>query len=343
MSELNQTPKNSKGQQSPLVSVIIPAFNVAVFIVQSVNSALKQTFSDIEVIVVDDGSTDGTGKAVENISDRRLRIIKKLNGGCASARNAGLRAAEGKFISFLDGDDFWLVDKLERELAFFEKHPDADLVFSLSRIVDEAGHNLGLLNPVPHRAYSFEDLLIENPVANGSAAIFRRQALELAGPFDESLAASSDYDMWLRIVRLRPDNFICLPEILTCYRRRSKQTTGNWRRMSFAYERVLEKARIVDAEAVDRLEHRSRSNKYRYLAYIAWESGELGKSAWFLRKSMRSSRRTFMLDPRSWLMGLALTSKAILPERINDALFRYFLLAREIIFKSRRRVQHWSE
>jgi len=151
----------------------------------------------------------------------------------------------------------------------------------------------------------------------------------------------SDCDMWLRVARLRPNNFICLPEILTCYRRRGEQTTGNWRRMSIAYDQVLEKARVDDPEAVDRLESESRRNKYRYHAFIACETGELGRAAWLLRKSLNASRRTFLLDPRSWLIGLALTSKAILPDRIHNALFRYFNFTREILFKIRSRVQPW--
>ena len=106
--------------------------------------------------------------------------------------------------------------------------------------------------------------------------------------------------------------------------------------MSTVYEQVLEKARIQDPEAVDRLEHQSRSNAHRYHAYIAYESGELGKASWFLRKSLRSSWRTFLRDPRSWLMGLALTAKAILPERIHYSLFRRFSVAREILFKGGR-------
>ena len=326
-------PKKSKEQQSPLVSVVVPAFNVSAFIKQSVRSALNQTLSDLEVIVIDDGSNDSTGKVIEDISDNRLRMFRKPNGGCASARNVGFAVSRGKFIAFLDGDDYWFANKLERQLALFEKHPDADLIFSLSCLVDENDRKEGIQKPGVYRTYTFQDLLIENPVGNGSAAVFRRRALELAGPFDESLPACSDYDMWLRIVKIRPDNFICLPEVLIYYRRRSGQTTSNWRRMRKAYQQVLNKIRLEDQQTVDRVEHQLLCHRNRYLAFIAYEEGKLKRAYWLFRESMNASKRTFFLDSRSWLLGCALFSKAFLPGGVDTALLRFFFTIRQNLFR----------
>ena len=268
---------------STVVSVIIPAFNVAPYVGRAIRSVLAQTVSDFEIVVVDDGSTDGTGKVVESIRDDRLKLIRKTNGGCASARNAGLSRSQGEYAAFLDGDDRWLPGFLERHLTLLERLPEVDLTFSLSAVVDEQDRTCGLMKPGGYNSFSFRDLIVENPVGNGSAAVIRRRAIELAGPFDESLPASSDCDMWLRIADLRPGNFVRLPEVLTCYRRRDGQTTGNWRRMRAAYEQVMDKARLHDRAAVDSVDDLSRCNKYRYHAFVAYEAGDLLTACRLLR------------------------------------------------------------
>ena len=311
-------------RKPPLASVIVPAYNVAPYIEQAIRSVLTQTTSDLEVIVVDDGSTDTTARAVESIQDDRLTMIRKENGGCASARNAGFAASSGEFVAFLDGDDYWLPNMIERQMELFGNLLDVDLVFSLSCVVDDRDRSYGLMKPGSYRAFSFQDLVIENPVGNGSSAVMRRRAMESAGPFDESLLASSDCDMWFRIVKLRPNNFVCLPDVLTCSRRRSGQTTENWRRMRTAYEQVMAKARIEDLETVERVEQVSRSNKYRYHAFLAYEAGELMRACGLLRESLRASIPTFLLNSRSWLLGAAVMSKAALPGAVHRWLVRSF-------------------
>ncbi len=198
--------------------------------------------------------------------------------------------------------------------------------------MDEVGHNHGLLKPGSHRSFSFEDLLIENPIGNGSSAMMRRTALGLAGPFDESLLASSDCDMWLRIARIRPDNIVCLPEILTCYRRHSEQTTGNWRRMQNAYELVLSKARHEDPETVQRVERLSRCHKNRYHAFLAYEAGELEEARWLLTESMKCSPWAFILRIQSWLLGFAILSKSYLPAGIHSSMERFFTRIRRNLY-----------
>jgi len=328
-----ETTPSVRAQAKPTVSVIIPAYNVERFIVQAIDSVLNQTISELEIIVVNDGSEDGTNKAVEQFDDVRIRMIFKENGGCASARNAGVKIARGNFISFLDGDDYWLPDKLERELAWFESHPHADLVFSLSLAVNEEGDNLGILKTGKHRSFSFEDLLIENPVGNGSSVLIKKEALDQTGPFDESLPASSDCDMWLRIAKLHHNNFICLPKVLTCYRRRRFQTTGDYRRMAKAYELVLEKARLIDPEVIQQTERLSRCNASRYHAFIAYETGDLKVARALLMKSFIAAPGPFILKQRSWLLAFGITSKSCLPERFHSALGASYIYLRKAFCK----------
>lgn len=117
------------------ISVIIPTYNREKTIERAVRSVLEQTYTDFELLVIDDGSTDGTESLIEKIIDERIRYIKlKENGGPSNARNAGVRLAEGEWVAFQDSDDFWYPDKLEKQLAYAETHPEYDLVYCSYRV-----------------------------------------------------------------------------------------------------------------------------------------------------------------------------------------------------------------
>ena len=322
--------------QSPTVSVIMPAYNVEAFIVQALESACNQTISDIEIIVVDDGSEDNTARIVKAFDDHRISMIHKENGGCASARNAGIHVAKGNFISFLDADDYWLPNKLERELESFYRQPHVDLIFSLSFVINEEGKELGVLKSGTFRSFSFKDLFIENPVGNGSSVLIRKRALDQAGPFDESLPASSDCDMWLRIAKLRTDNFVCLPEPLTYYRRRHSQTTGDWARMQKSIAVVEAKARLVDPETVSKVVHLARCNKNRYLAFIAYEDGDIKNASFLLMKSFAAAPLTFSGKPLSWVLACALILKGFLPRKLHAALEASYGRVRRAFYEKRK-------
>lgn len=313
----------------PLISVVIPAFDVEDYIAEAITSVLGQSVRNIEIIVVNDGSQDGTEGVVKTFSDPRLSLLNKQNGGCASARNTGVTAAHGTFVSFLDADDFWEVDKLQQELTLLNDDPGLDMVFSLSYLVNESGQKLGLLNPVRNHDFSRGSLIIENPIGNGSAVLMKKSVFDEVGLFDESLAASSDIDMWIRVAANRPGSIACVPKILTHYRRRSTQTTASRQRMALAFDQVIEKLRQSDPDKLARLEPRARSNKYRYHAYIAFEAGKLKEATELLWKSMQACPGHFLLDSRSWLMGFTLMSGAVLPQNLHGKLFRYALGLRE--------------
>ena len=160
-----------------MISVIIPAYNVADFVREAVHSALAQTRADIEVIVVDDGSTDGSADTLGDLDDPRLRVIRESHGGSAAARNAGLRLASGELVAFLDADDRWAPQNLERQSAFLENHPEVDMTFGHSLVVDEAGHSLGFKSSSCDGPVSLAQLLRTNEIGNGSCLLLRREAL----------------------------------------------------------------------------------------------------------------------------------------------------------------------
>jgi glycosyltransferase involved in cell wall biosynthesis len=185
--------------QAPLVSVIIPTWNREVFLLEAVRSVQAQTFADWELIVVDDGSTDGTRAEMEALAEPRLRYIYQQNRGESSARNHGAREARGEFFAFLDSDDLWAPRALECALGFFRCHPSTGLVTWAAREVDAEGRRTGRTRPKRSRGhfYSTRSLLgrdwgfVRTPMV-------RRHCFFETGGFDETMRHGEDMDFYLR-------------------------------------------------------------------------------------------------------------------------------------------------
>ena len=319
----------------PLASVVMPAYNVAAFILESVESVLRQSFSDFELIVVDDGSTDSTLARLSSLRDPRLRIVRQGNGGSAAARNSGIRSASGRYIGFLDADDLWVPHKLEAHVCFLEQHPEVDLTFSRSEIIDDLGNPTGRTSYPVSGEVSFQELLIENVVNNGSAVVMRRSTLDLAGHFDNELKACVDLDLWLRVALLRPHNTYCLNEFLTKYRMRPGQITKDWRRMETAWVKMFSKMRHSARNQVEPVISKAYAKFFRYLAYIAYENQDYKNSAKLLLRAIRHSPLPILSDRRTWVLTSALTARSVLPSRIHQ---RCDALARKLRSEQYRRV-----
>ncbi len=192
----------------PSVAVILPTFNRAWCLAEAVDSVLAQTYRDFELIVVDDGSNDGTAELLSRYAGK-IRMIRRENRGVSAARNAGIAACRSPLVAFLDSDDLWLPEKLALQVAFFAAHPEARICQTEEIWV----RNGRRVNPGRrHRKLSgwiFEPSL-ELCLVSPSAVMVRRSLFEEVGLFDESLPACEDYDLWLR-VSLRHPVFL-LPE-----------------------------------------------------------------------------------------------------------------------------------
>jgi glycosyltransferase involved in cell wall biosynthesis len=180
------------------VSVIIPTFNRAHKIARAVASVLYQTFTDYEVLVVDDGSEDATFEALQPFGSRVRRIRHDQNLGVSAARNTGIRACNSPLIAFLDSDDFWLPDKLAKQFSFFAEHPEA-----VACQTEELWIRRGVrVNPKKKHFKPSGEVFVSSLrlcVVSPSAVVVKRSLLEEVGVFDETFPACEDYDLWLRI------------------------------------------------------------------------------------------------------------------------------------------------
>jgi GT2 family glycosyltransferase len=276
-------------------------------------SAQRQSFDDIEIVVADDGSTDPSVEVIVRVADGRVRLLRLPHAGPAAALNRAIASTRGQFVAFLDGDDVWNEDKLARQVAFMEAHPEADLTFALSRTIDENGRGLGLISRGWHGPVPFERLLVDNVITSGSAVLVRREALLAAGPFDEALAAAHDHDMWLKIAARRVGNVLCVPEVLQSYRRRSGQITRDWRLMEASMRQVFARHRASCGTNAASMEREAQCNLYRYLAVLNYEAGRIGKGGELMGRSFLASPYAFVRARRSYLVTGALCARAVLP------------------------------
>lgn len=224
--------------QVPLISVIIPAYNQARYVSQSLQSVLNQTYPNFELIVVDDGSTDETPQIIARVQDPRVRVIRQANAGLSAARNTGLRESSAPLVTFLDADDYFLPDKLEVLLRFLEEHPDTGLVAGKARYIDHLSNTLP--SPaMPSTRLDLPELLYENPICV-SSILMRRMWLERVGVFDETLRACEDWDMWLRLLAAGCPMAWVEHEVVA-YRIHPGQMTSQSVRMQKAIFSVLDK------------------------------------------------------------------------------------------------------
>ena len=196
----------------PLVSVIIPAFNRSAFLKEAIESVLKQTCQQFELIVIDDGSTDNTSEILSHF-DGKIIPLHTSHTGPSAARNSGIHAARGDYIAFLDSDDLWLPEKLKAQIDFFSNHPEARICQT-----EEIWVRSGIrVNPKKkHKKYSgwiFEKCL-PLCMVSPSAVMIHKSVFEKVGLFDEVLVACEDYDLWLRISPRYPIYLIDEPHII---------------------------------------------------------------------------------------------------------------------------------
>ncbi len=188
--------------KSPLVSVIIPAYNAEKYIERTIHSALLQDYENLEIIVIDDGSTDNTADVVKKLAekDRRLKYVHQQNGGVSSARNHGYKFSKGEYLAFLDADDIWLPDNVSKKLAHLQDNPDVGLVHSDALLIDENDNSLNEVKK-GKSGWVLDDLLSWNEtcIPAPSSIIVKREVIDSVGGFDTSLSTAADQEFFFRV------------------------------------------------------------------------------------------------------------------------------------------------
>lgn len=302
------------GRKPPRVSVIVICYDNGPYIAQALGSVLAQTFADLELVVVDDGSTDGSLDTIRAVAakDPRVVVLTQPNSGRPCfPRNAGLRVARGEFVCFLDGDDAYCPEKLARELALFERQPDLDVVFHDVTLVDAAGRAQArtylqeadyLRHAGPHLVALDAECYASGPgFASFTAArlvgihvssiMARRSALDRAGPFDERPETSfgDDSDMWYRLVLGGRVGYI--DQALSLYRRHAAAFTASNRRVLrygvVVHRRNYERTRnmLLPADAVHY--HRRIRDLYLTLGYACVRDGDAREARAWYREAMK--------------------------------------------------------
>lgn len=288
----------------PRVSVVIPLYQTERYIEQALGSVLRQTYRDFEVLVIDDGSRDRGPGIARRLADSRVDVVRQENRGLAGARNSGIRLATGAYIALLDADDVWEPSKLERHVRHLDENAEIDVSFSASRLIDERGDDIGLVQRPKPGPLQASDFFCRNPVGNGSAPVIRRsafdrvafhdRALDRICWFDESFRQSEDVECWLRLVA-SGCQFGFVDHPLTLYRVNGSGLSANVEKQLETWRKFRDKVAEYAPQLV--AEHGRRAEAYQ-LRYLA--------------------RRAIYSEHRTLAMSLAMQSLTLCPKMLIE-------------------------
>lgn len=301
------------------LSVVVPCYNVGPLAVEAVASLLAQTVGDLEVVAVDDGSTDDTLRRLSAVDDPRLTCVTQPNRGLAAARNSGVRHARAALIGFCDGDDLWLPEKAAKHLAVMESAPDIMLTFSYSAYLDESGAPTGQVLITRCRQPALRDLLTRNVIGNGSTPVVRRTAFERAGLFDEALASCEDIELWVRIARFAGGTFRLVPEPLTGYRVRETSLMHDFERCVASGRTYVQRVQSYLPGYTERDAGRTLAEHLRILSRKAFDAGQIALSRRLFRAALRLHPTLVVRDLRAFAMGSVHILALVLPARARTA------------------------
>jgi len=252
----------------PKVSVVIPAYNAMSYLPKTVESVLRQTFTDFEVLIIDDGSSDNIGQWFSQLTDPRLKLISQENQGVSGARNVGIAHAQGTYIALLDADDLWEPSKLEKQVRCLEDNPKVGLVNTWVWLTDELGKPTGRMGTPQAEGDVWQQLVEFKPVyCCGSTPLIRRCCFETVGVFDRNLSGMADWDMWVRIASHY--SFAMIKQPLVLYRQHPNNMSKDYQEMLKDFYTAIEKA--FHPVPLNLLYLKARGSA-RFKLYLAWKS-----------------------------------------------------------------------
>ena len=306
----------------PLISVIIPVYNSEKTIRETLEAVLKQTFSDFEVIVINDGSKDSTLEIISSIQDSRLKVFSYPNSGISPSRNRGFFHASGEFIAFLDHDDLWTPDKLESQLRALQENSQAAVAYSWTDLIDESSRFRGECSRTNVNGNAHAKLLSANFLHTASNPLIRKEALIQVGGFDESVFGPEDWDLFLRLAAHY--HFVAVPHAQVLFRVTAGSASTNVSRQEAESLKVIERAFNQAPESLQHLKKYSLSNLYMYLTFKALEVPSGRQNGFTAARCLRLAVRNdpSLLRRRQTLLKalFKITAVVLLPPQQSQAL-----------------------
>jgi glycosyltransferase involved in cell wall biosynthesis len=269
------------------VSAVIPAYNAEAFIARAIDSVLQQTQRDIEIIVVDDGSTDATVALVQGYG-KRVRLISQGNGGPARARNTGVNNSSGEYLAFLDADDWWDPTKIEQQISNLQANPSAIASYTGLRLRYADGHTGVALACDPKELRSA--LRIGNPCVPPSCVVVTRKAFDEVGGFNVDRRGCEDWELWFRLCRI--GLFVLVPDPVTNYVVSDTGLSGNADQMFSDFSRMLDSVLLRDLTGISR-----RAWRRKALSYQSFKAALTARGARQRDKEMAYMMRSIFLWP----------------------------------------------
>jgi glycosyltransferase involved in cell wall biosynthesis len=319
----------SKNMHStPLVSVIVPAYNAERTISKTLHSVVSQSYNNIEIIVVDDGSEDNTASVVRSFSrrDSRIQLFHQPNLGVARARNLGIENSSGELIATIDADDIWLQQFIEK-LVFCMKEagPSVGLAYTWSLDIDEEDRFTGEFRASRIEGEAYATLLTHNFIGNASASLIRRACLEKVGNYDAGFVQANaqgceDWDLYLRIARCYLVRVV--PEFLVGYRRAKDSMSTQYKKMARSHNYMLNRIRCENDNISDLLYKLSMLNLYLYFAYDCCAIGQKDEIRYWMKRAFTISVLFTLANYRIYRVFYYLLKNKLFSEKLEK---NYFL------------------
>lgn len=310
----------------PTVSVVMPVYNVQNYLGSAVESVLKQTCKDFELILVDDGSTDASYSICQALAENnaQIRVIRQRNKGLAAARNTGIRASIGKYIAFLDSDDLWHSEKLSQHLQLLNQRPEVGVSYSASRFIDQQGNDIGLSQQPKCEHVQAKDVFLRNPIGNGSAPVIRKEVLTEIGFkvdgvtqfFNETLRQSEDIECWVRIAMTTTWQFAGIAKALTYYRVNNSGLSANVDKQFKSWQQACCLMTEYAPDLIMRYASLAKAFQYRYLARRAIRSKDTRVALQLIGKSLLMNPLIILKEPLRTMVTLAAACCLLLPRSI---------------------------
>jgi glycosyltransferase involved in cell wall biosynthesis len=302
------------------LSIVIPAYNVERYVGDAVSSALGQSLSEIEVIAVDDGSSDSTASRITAFGDRRVKLLQQENRGLSAARNAGIRVASGLYIGFLDGDDVWYPEKARSHVAVLDGDASVGIVSGYHEYLDEGGRPTGRYLTTRKRNPSLRDLLVRNHLTY--SVVCRRECFEMAGLFDESLRACEDWELWVRIMHTGKFRARVIPEVMSGYRVRAQSLMMDFPHQIENAEKAVAKFQRTIPEFSVGLRRRALGEVFRILSLKALASGQLRKARQLAYSALRVCPSLWFRDLRALGTFGLVAAESVMPHALSGFAYR---------------------